>query len=486
MNYEGSTSLEARFCCDVSSHVVLPGKSELCIKNDLPAPQFTSLVEKKPLPVLLLESSEDDEAQKETRSPRRKKARRPRAFKFRGNHFFQVPLDRAILSDRHLVWVEPLFVAAAAPAEESLQQDFIADGPTPKKVKQFKDPFVVEKIVAMTVDSKGADLYFIKWSGHDDMTWEPLSNLDNCPSKLTQFRKDLKRLPRFQHEKKRFEKELQKFVDKISEPWPNRDPNIEVVNEVDLTTPMMTFNYINELAMPKGRELDAFRIGCECEGGICGSKCECATRDRLRAPYDEDGLVKRPQNLPIYECNASCSCDPAVCPYRVVQKGRKVRLQIFKTDNGRGWGVKALEDIKKNQFVVEYQGEVITNEEANRRGDLYDVRGRTYLFDMDLFWDDSTEEKFTIDAKPYGNEARFINHACQPNLFSRCVWWESSDPLIHHLAFFAKKDIKKGEELSFNYHNAALLKSAEEYKANKNDNQLNCKCKKNCSNKLFK
>lgn len=56
---------------------------------------------------------------------------------------------------------------------------------------------------------------------------------------------------------------------------------------------------------------------------------------------------------------------------RIVQKGRKVALSIFRTANGRGWGVKSLEPIKKDQFVSEYVGEVISSEEAEQRGMKY-------------------------------------------------------------------------------------------------------------------
>ena len=49
----------------------------------------------------------------------------------------------------------------------------------------------------------------------------------------------------------------------------------------------------------------------------------------------------------------------------------KVKLCIYRTSNGCGWGVKALERIKKGSFVVEYVGEVITSEEAEERGKTY-------------------------------------------------------------------------------------------------------------------
>jgi len=52
---------------------------------------------------------------------------------------------------------------------------------------------------------------------------------------------------------------------------------------------------------------------------------------------------------------------------------------------------------------------VITSEEAERRGQLYDNQGNTYLFDLDY---DSDE--FTVDAARYGNVSHFVNHSVRP------------------------------------------------------------------------
>jgi SET domain-containing protein len=38
----------------------------------------------------------------------------------------------------------------------------------------------------------------------------------------------------------------------------------------------------------------------------------------------------------------------------------------------KGWGVRALRPIQKGEFVIEYVGEVITDEEAEKRGYFYD------------------------------------------------------------------------------------------------------------------
>lgn len=52
--------------------------------------------------------------------------------------------------------------------------------------------------------------------------------------------------------------------------------------------------------------------------------------------------------------------------------------------------------------------QVITNEEAERRGKEYDANGRTYLFDLDYNDDDCP---FTVDAGKCGNISHFVNHS---------------------------------------------------------------------------
>ena len=70
--------------------------------------------------------------------------------------------------------------------------------------------------------------------------------------------------------------------------------------------------------------------------------------------------------------------------------------------------MKTLDFIRKNQFVMEYVGEIISSEEAEQRGKVYDEAQQTYLFDLDLT---NGEASYTIDAYHYGNASHFINHS---------------------------------------------------------------------------
>jgi len=229
------------------------------------------------------------------------------------------------------------------------------------------------------------------------------------------------------------------------------DPVIAVENFVDDESPPDYFTYVREniVSTQCGRELldPSFLVGCECFPRCSPANCPCPSNSMSKFAYDRSKRVLLPPRSPIYECNKSCKCSMD-CPNRVIQKGLTTRVCIFRTDNGRGWGLKTREFIPKNKFVVEYVGEIITSEEAERRGKLYDSKQQTYLFDLDFHDEDAT---FTVDAYRYGNVSHFINHSCGPNLQVYSVWVDTLDPRLPRIGLFATRDINAGEELSFDY-----------------------------------
>ena len=103
-------------------------------------------------------------------------------------------------------------------------------------------------------------------------------------------------------------------------------------------------------------------------------------------------------------------------------------------DSGiHGRGVYAAKRIRKDSVIIEYTGEVIDAKEADRR---YQDNPSTYLFTLD-------DDRY-IDGLADGNEARFINHSCNPN----CVaYLEEDDRIVIH----ALRKIKPGEELTYDY-----------------------------------
>jgi len=229
-----------------------------------------------------------------------------------------------------------------------------------------------------------------------------------------------------------------------------KDPVIAVENFVDNEGPPKDFNYVREnINNPQSDDLldPSFLVGCECYPRCSHSNCECPKNSGGHFAYDRSKRVLLPKGSPIYECNKSCKCE-IDCPNRVIQKGLTTRVCIFRTPNGRGWGLKTREFIPKNKFVVEYVGEIITSDDAEQRGKEYDSKQQTYLFDLDFNDEDAT---FTVDAYRYGNVSHFINHSCDPNLRVYSVWVNTLDPRLPRIALFATRDIQAGEELTFDY-----------------------------------
>jgi SET domain-containing protein len=109
---------------------------------------------------------------------------------------------------------------------------------------------------------------------------------------------------------------------------------------------------------------------------------------------------------------------------------------VMRQSKIHGRGVYARTDIPKGTRLIEYAGERIDNAEADRRyEDEKMSRHHTFLFILNSRW--------CIDAAVGGNISRFINHSCDPN----CVAWIEGQ----HIWIDALRDIKRGEELAYDY-----------------------------------
>ncbi|XP_034131685.1 histone-lysine N-methyltransferase Su(var)3-9 isoform X1 [Drosophila guanche] len=230
-------------------------------------------------------------------------------------------------------------------------------------------------------------------------------------------------------------------------------PPIRVENNWDLDTIDSGFKYIQKNIIGAGvPKPQAGLVGCKCHKSAesCTASSMCCGRmaGELFAYERSTGRLRLRPGSAIYECNSRCSCDES-CTNRLVQKGRQHPLVLFKTSNGRGWGVRTPQALRKGEFVCEYVGEIITCDEANERGKAYDDNGRTYLFDLD--YNTSLDSEYTVDAANYGNISHFINHSCDPNLAVFPCWIEHLNLALPHLVFFTIRPIKAGEELSFDY-----------------------------------
>ena len=95
-----------------------------------------------------------------------------------------------------------------------------------------------------------------------------------------------------------------------------------------------------------------------------------------------------------------------------------------------GLGLYTTIRIKKGVRVIEYTGEKISTEEADRRG------GR-YLFIVN--------KKQCVDGRRRENISRYINHSCKPNCYPEINYAET------RIFIFAKRAIAPGEELTYDY-----------------------------------
>ncbi|KAF5559380.1 histone-lysine n-methyltransferase ASH1L [Fusarium mexicanum] len=171
------------------------------------------------------------------------------------------------------------------------------------------------------------------------------------------------------------------------------------------------------------------------------SKCVCKP---------EDGCGESCQNrIMLYECDEqNCNAGKQYCTNRAFatltarrNKGGKYRVgvEVIKTSD-RGYGVRSNRCFRPNQIIMEYAGEIITEEECERRmTEVYKDNECYYLMSFD--------QNMIIDATT-GSIARFVNHSCNPNC-RMIKWIVSGQP---RMALFAgDKPIMTGDELTYDY-----------------------------------
>ncbi|CAL2046124.1 unnamed protein product [Caenorhabditis brenneri] len=189
---------------------------------------------------------------------------------------------------------------------------------------------------------------------------------------------------------------------------------------------------------------------CSCVGTFCSIFCQCDVNCKRKFPGCNCAPNKcRMEACPCFrmswECNEE-SCRRCLHPARPscanhhMSSGKWKKVEVKDATNSKhGNGMFALEDIKKKEFIGEYVGERISEEERERRAHVHDI---TCSYDFTV-----PHKRGSVDSIRGGNEFRFVNHSDTPNCFTTSRVVQGTV----RIGFYADRAIKKGEELFFNY-----------------------------------
>nr|XP_023021602.1 probable histone-lysine N-methyltransferase set-23 [Leptinotarsa decemlineata] len=230
---------------------------------------------------------------------------------------------------------------------------------------------------------------------------------------------------------------------------------------------------------------EAEEINCHILGGcLCLSECKedtnCSCVKRSGTNYDYENILDTENyiiqdnniRIPSYECNRNCTCNNVICGNKLVQFGPRKGLVVRACDNQiKGLGLFTLRNLKAGNFVCEYAGEIITENEAKKRFEVYkELKKVNYIFCINETYGTRKQKTF-IDPTVYGNIGRYINHSCNPNC--KLVVIREND-MLPTLGIFANRDINENTELTYTYGDSNDNHETEEQRKPCYCNSTNC------------
>ena len=175
---------------------------------------------------------------------------------------------------------------------------------------------------------------------------------------------------------------------------------------------------------------------------------------RERNMYNDDETMvcgcSRDQKVP---CGEGCinrelfqECSEVYCPHGSRCTNRRFQLKQYAPldvlrAGRKGFGLFAKEDLPAGTFLIEYVGEVLEEEEYERRKQFYEKSHQRHYYFMNI------GNGETVDATRKGGVGRFINHSCEPNCETQ-KWTVNGEVTI---GLFTKLDVAAGTELTFDY-----------------------------------
>ncbi len=140
-----------------------------------------------------------------------------------------------------------------------------------------------------------------------------------------------------------------------------------------------------------------------------------------------------------YECDDNCNGKDKCNSKRIQQNQWKNVVERDSGNQNKGFGLFLEEGCRKDDFIIEYMGRV-----TKKHGGNYSMKINPPEFEgkrkkiVDMVY---------INANIDGGLAKYINHSCNPNC-KLIQWYVEGLP---HMCFFAKREIKTGAKLTFNY-----------------------------------
>jgi len=188
-------------------------------------------------------------------------------------------------------------------------------------------------------------------------------------------------------------------------------------------------NHYQYGTLGRSREaLESMTCDCQYEHGVDSRSDACG--------HDSDCINRLTQ----VECLPDdCRCR-SFCQNQRFQRRQYAPIEVVQTEK-KGFGIRAADDIHKDDMIYEYIGDVISQPSFIKRMREYAEEGIRHFYFMMLQKDEY------IDATKRGGIGRFLNHSCAPNCY--VAKWTVGNH--YRMGIFASRNVQKDEELTFNY-----------------------------------